>query len=206
VIIGWKNEYRPGFFGRRRDVKVLELDMQFGKGGWRLAHVVPIMGGAYTEDRYKTGTRHQAYAFVEACKKLYEESYYFYLVRHPDTVDFICSFGEVYDNALTNRESGLDYEKQEAFSTHIQDIAVRNVLARLGRRFEGNPEHPLQIRGPESEGWILNPGNIPFRTPEIITVPSLRPSWAGPGSVEDAWQSMKWVQTPIDDGIPDLEV
>jgi NAD dependent epimerase/dehydratase family enzyme len=90
--------------------------------------------------------------------------------------------------------SGQDYTKQEAFSTHIQDIAVRNVLRRLGVQFTGKNGKLLQIRSSDSEGFKYGPGNIPFAWPHLIQQPSLCPKWANQGSVEDLWQSNKMLQ------------
>jgi len=174
----WRSDHRPGYFGRRRDAKTAELNAKHGEGRWRLAWVA----GAFD------------FSFEKACTVFYEESYLRQLSAHPLEVDFICSFGECIDNAPTNVESGLDYTKQEAFSTHIQDIAVRNVLRRLGRKFDGPPDSLLVIRGVDSNGHRFGPGNVPFITPGLISQPSLVPAWGNRWSVEDFWQSNKWVQ------------
>lgn len=174
----WVNRYRPGFFGRRRDEIIAGLNVEFGKEGWRLRWLI--------YDR--------ALDFKQACQELYEESYYQFLRAHPELVEKITAYKDVYDNAETNVQSGLDYEKQEAYSTHIQDIAIRNALDRLGAKFHGT--ELAQVRGPDSVGWTLglNPGQVPFFAPETITKPSIAPRWALPNSVEDFWQSNKWVQ------------
>jgi hypothetical protein len=177
--MSWLNDHRPGYFGRSRDAKVAALDATLGKGLWRLAWVLPGEEGC---------------DFAEACKRFYEESYYLHLKDKPAELDFICTFGECIDNAPTNVRSGLDYTKQESYSTHIQDIAVRNVLQRVGRKFEGPPGKLLVIRSADSEGFRFGPGNVPFARPDLITQPSLCPKWANEGSVEDAWQSLKWIQ------------
>lgn len=185
---------RPGYFGRRRDERICELNQRFGAGSWMLMWEA---GGSLFD-------------FFNACRYLYEESYFQYFKDRPAEIDFVCSFHECYDNALTNVASGLDYMKQEAYSTHIQDIALRNVLRRLGRWFTlnktselsaflpgvlpGTASH-LQIRSKDSAGYRFGPGNIPFAWPQIITQPSLAPSWAKQKSVEDFWQSNKWVVT-----------
>jgi hypothetical protein len=176
----WRDTVRPGYFGRRRDEKIAALHKLHGEGDWRL---VWRLGGEDLD-------------FATACKRAYEESYLRHLVKRPDVVDRICSYTECFDNAETNVESGLDYTKQEAFSTHIQDIAVRNVVVLLGRRFEGSVGCLLQIRGPDSDGWKLglNPGAVSFFDRSLIIVPSLAPQWAGHGSVEDYWQSNKFLQ------------
>lgn len=174
----WKTVDRPGYFGRRRDEKIATLNENYGVGNWRLVW---------------TGNN-EALEFRDACELFYEKSYLYYLQGKPDEVDFICSFGECIDNAPTNVTSGLDYTKQEAFSTHIQDIAVRNALMRLGRKFEGPKDKILVIRSKDSEGFKFGPGNIPFAWPEWIMQPSLCPKWANHGSVEDFWQSNKVLQ------------
>lgn len=172
----WRDSHRPGYFGRRRDEKIEMLNVRFGPGNWRLVWKF----------------NNQPYSFEAACRLFYEESYYRHLSNMD--VDFICSFGECIDNARTNVASGLDYTKQEAFSTHIQDIAVRNVLVRLDRKFEGPADRILVIRSADSEGFRFNPGNVPFFEPGMIIQPELAPSWAKAGSVEAFWQSNKFVQ------------
>lgn len=174
----WTFDHRPGYFGKRRDEKIAYYDRQFGEGNWRLV--------------WRVGE--ETYDFVSACKNFYEESYYRYLKDRPADVDFICSYGECIDNAPTNVQSGLDYNKQESASTHIQDIAIRNVIARLGRRFDGPKSKILVIRGPDSEGFCFNPGNVPFHDQALIQVPQMSPSWAYDDSVESFWQSNKWLQ------------
>ena len=175
----WRRVERPGYFGRRRDQIVLGYDTKYGAGQWRLVWIVD--GGA-------------THTFEDACKYFYEESYYLYLKDRPDDVDFICEFTECMDNSPTNVHSGLDYTAQEAYSTHIQDIAVRNVLARLGRSFTGKRTELLVIRSADSAGFRFGPGNVPFYAPSAIMQPSKCPSWANRGSVEDFWQSNKWLQ------------
>lgn len=185
----WELLNRPGYFGRRRDEKIAALDAVWGKGKWGLRWIVKFPSPDVTAPDEVL-----QYDFATACKFFYEESYYRYLKARPEDVDFICSFGECIDNAETNVESGLDYDKQEAFSTHIQDIAVRNVLVRLGRKFEDpNRAKLLVIRSQSDNGYRFNPGNIPFFDKDQILTPSLSPRWAQQGSVEDFWQSNKFI-------------
>lgn len=176
--MAWREIGRPGFFGRRRDERIRQLDGMFGLGNWRL---VWTDGGRILE-------------FEEACRAFYEEAYFRHLSARQEDLDFICSFGECIDNAPTNVSCGCDYTRQEAFSTHIQDIAVRNVLRRLGRAFSGPPDSILVIRTKDDNGHRFGPGNIPFHEPSAIIQPSLRPWWAKEGSVEDFWQSNKILQ------------
>jgi hypothetical protein len=179
----WKRIGRPGYFGRRRDEKIKQLNEDFGKDEWKLVWVIDVdfLGGEVHYD------------FEQACKKLYEASYLKWFQENPLEIDLVCSYGECIDNAPTNVDSGLDYMKQEAFSTHIQDIAVRNVLAKMGRKFEGPKDKILVIRSQDSNGFKYGPGNIPFSEPWLIAQPSKCPKWANAGSVEDFWQSNKWI-------------
>jgi hypothetical protein len=171
----WVNVARPGYFGRRRDQKIAQFNARYGMDNWCIAHVVEDV----------------SYDFLEACQLFYEESYYFYLKDRPDDLDFICSFGECIDNAPSNIQAGCDYTHQEAFSCHIQDIAVRNVLRRLGRKFEATRQEILVIRSSDSNGFQFGPGNVPFYDPKLITQPEIVPGWANSKSVEAFWQSNK---------------
>lgn len=174
----WENHGRPGYFGRKRDEKIAKLNSFYGVDNWRLV---------WTDGNKEL-------EFTEACKEFYEESYFQYLANHPEDVEFIISFGECIDNAITNIASGCDYSKQEAFSTHIQDIAVRNAITRLGKFFSGPEDKILIIRTKDDNGYKFGPGNIPFYDPSLILAPSLHPWWANKGSVEDFWQSNKILQ------------
>lgn len=189
----WKPIERPGFLGRQRDAKVREWNSVYGTGNWRLAWRVMVdsrIGDA-------------SFPFLAACRYLYEPSYLVYLQSHPEQVDYICGFSEVIDNALSNIQSGLDYSKQEAASTHIQDIAIRNCLRLLGRKFEGGEKDGvLEVRGRKSNGARFSPGIIPH-VGLPIELPSLAPSWAAPNSVEDFWQSNKWLE--VAEGAPPPE-
>jgi hypothetical protein len=175
----WKNIERPGYFGRQRNVRVADFNQRFGAGSWRLAWAFG---------------KESAFEYAEACTRFYEESYFRWFSARPEAVDEVCSFCECIDNAPTNIASGCDYTIQESYSTHIQDIAVRNVLRRLGRRFEGGEGQVLVIRSADSEGFKFGPGNIPFMDVDQIVSPSKCPGWANKGSVEDFWQSNKFLQ------------
>lgn len=179
-----KLDSRPGYFGYKRDERVAELNSLHGECGWRLEWVIYNL----------SKTKRLFYVFEDACAVLYERSYYDWFSKRPEDLNYVCSFGECIDNSMTNMDSGIDYLHQEAKSTHIQDIALRNVLRTLGRKFEGPTNKILTIRGKDSNGFRFNPGQVPFFVPELITQPSLRQKWALPGSVEDFWQSNKWIR------------
>lgn len=173
----WRVVERPGYLGKKRDAKYQDWDRIYGKGGWRISWIV----------------RGKDYDFLTACKEFYEEAY-FQRMSVSNKLDYICSYGECIDNDESNIQSGCDYLKQESDCTHIQDIAVRNVLRRLGRKFEGPSDKILTIRSVDSNGYMLSPGRVMFHLPELILHPSKCPRWAKEGSVEDFWQSNKFLQ------------
>lgn len=184
----WRTVTRPGYFGRRRNQILLGYDANFGPGNWRLVWMAPDAA---------TGSNLML-DFVAACQQFYQESYVYYLQQHPKETDFICEFTECIDNSPSNIHSGCDYNIQESTATHIQDIAVRNALQILGRTFTAKRTELLVIRSHSSNGYRFSPGNIPFHRPEAIKQPSKRPLWAQPRSVEDFWQSNKYLQVRAD--------
>jgi len=50
----------------------------------------------------------------------------------------------MFNTSISNIESKLDYNRQETLNTHIQDIAIRRSVLRLGKQFKGNS--PLEVR------------------------------------------------------------
>lgn len=175
----WKNLKRPGFFGRNRDKIIADLNSTYGISKWHLIW------------KYEDTKNEE---FHEACLYYYEFSYVKYLEQNKQLLEQLSEYGECYDNAITNIQSGCDYNIQEAYSTHIQDIAVRNCMKILGYTFNGPQDKLLQIRHKEGLSTLLSPGFIPFYNPTAITQPSKCPQWANKGSVEDFWQSNKWIQ------------
>jgi len=188
----WENVRRPGYFGRSRDQKFAALDAEFGQGNWRVRWCISLPA--------PHRIARLGFDFEYACKNFYEMSYLAYLIFNSAELDYICSFEEVIDNGISNITSGFDYNKQESNATHIQDIAIRKVLKRLGLHFRPSksamidPHKVLVVRGPDTSGGHLNPGQVPFIWPHLIEMPSMRPDWAKPWSVEDFWQSNKYIQ------------
>ena len=172
--------YRPGYFGRRRDEKIQQLNALYGDGKWEL--------------RWVSSEFPDGFLFKTACIMFYEHSYMEWFNLFPEELDFITTnYGECIDNAISNIQSGCDYARQEAFSTHIQDIALRNVIADSEMEFKGPKNKILVIRSSDSNGHKYGPGNIPFYDSTLIETPSIRPRWANAGSVEDFWQSNKYI-------------
>ncbi|MBN2574456.1 MAG: nicotinate (nicotinamide) nucleotide adenylyltransferase [Deltaproteobacteria bacterium] len=170
--VAWQIITRPGYVGHRGARAGADNDVRFGKGGWTIAYLWG--GGVIGRD---------------AALSLYEDAYVHHLERHPDVLDWLCATAsEVYDTAPTNVASRLDFHAQEGGPTHLQDVALRRALLRLGRAFRG--DHLVQIRGRGSEGYRLNPGVVAFHAVDRIVRPTL-PGWWQAGSVEDFWQSNK---------------
>jgi hypothetical protein len=164
----------PGYFGKRRDQKHQEFDDKYGKGSWVIARAV--QGRIITD---------------EASMMLYEDGFYHHLKNNGDVLEWLINTAsDVYDNAETNVLSGLDYRVQENKSNHLQDIAIRRTLVRLGTWFRG--DHLVRVREPESEGFRLQPGQVPFHMPYLIRSPR-KEGWWLPGSIEDFWQANKVV-------------
>lgn len=182
----WKLVYRPGILGTKRNKVVSSWNETYGKDHWKLIWRAP---GLFTE---AFGV-YEWFEFADACKNFYEKSYIEFFKKNPEQLDYVCQFGECIDNAATNTASGLDYMVQESKSTHIQDIAIRASLKALGRIFEGPKDRLLVVRGSSENGGHLSPGVVPFFNPRLIEVPSKAPTWASKGSVEDFWQSNKWL-------------
>ncbi|MDF1661985.1 MAG: hypothetical protein P1V97_09445, partial [Planctomycetota bacterium] len=182
----WEVKERAPYFGGRK--KQLIAEIQERLGDFRIAYEFE---GAVIER--------------DSALQLYEDAYYFFLKRQPELLDWLVqTAAEVYDTEPENVASGMDYGAQEpSKATHLQDIAIRRVLLRLGRSFEG--ADLLEIRGVRSRGYVLNPGVVPFHRPECIQQPEWKATWSVPGSVESFWQSNKVIVVPIKKPDPEPE-
>ena len=165
---------RPGYSGRRKTERTKEWNSKYGEGNWD----------------YMWKWEELWLDFEGACR-IYEDAYFQDSFNREDLWKHLFSIAsEFYDNVETNVDSGYNYNIQEAYSTHIQDIAARNVGRRRGWKLEGN--RLVQIRGPDSEGHQLMPGIVPFHEPERIIEPRIEiPKWAGHNSVESWYQNAK---------------
>jgi hypothetical protein len=181
----WETVQRqPGYFGAKREEKHAAFDQTYGVGQWRIAWELPI------------GTTSLVLSFEEMCRLCYEEAYVRFLSANPDLLaELIQVASNVYDDAVSNIASGFCYSAQETGRTHVQDIAIRCALARLGTWFQG--DQPIQIRAKQGEhrlSPILSPGDVPFHLPESIVQPQVEKWWWKPDSVEAFYQSNKIVQ------------
>lgn len=181
-ISNWETVNRPGYLGKRRDEAHKDWDCSFGPGRWRLAWTL----GDIVLER-------------PLALQVYEDAFYVAAVKEPKLVEFLTAYKECYDTAPSNVEAGLSYDVQETPSNHLHDVAWRRVLARLGRRFEGNVNRLLHIRWKESEGYLLNPGIISFHLPRLIEspTPGEKEPWWYEGTVEDWYQRNKVLQVKV---------
>jgi hypothetical protein len=158
--------------GRRREAIVQRRDELFGEGNWR-------QGWSY---------RGEVIGWEQAVQ-LYEDAYLELIRSKPWLLGWICrAASDVYDNDVSNVDSGLDYALQETQATHLQDIAVRRAVVRLGRALQG--DHLVEIHGHLTEGARLSPGVVPFHEQQEI-LPCAKDDWWEPQSVEAFWQHNK---------------
>lgn len=169
----WQVVAVPGFAGRNKTRRDRKNDELYGKGSWK------------TVFRWGDLLIERVFAL-----QLYEDAYVEFFKRESGKLEWLAQNAcDVYDNAESNVDSALDYAIQETNATHLQDIAVRRSLLRLGRPFHGN--RLIQIRGPDSEGYALNPGLVPFHMPALIVANDQCPDWAETDSIEAFWQCNK---------------
>lgn len=206
----------PGFSGEEKVRRQALLDDRFGPDGWRLGHVV------------RGHVLPPAAAIAE-----YEASYRAFLRANRPLVAFLAeACGNVYDNAVRNVFDD-DYLQPHTASNHYQDISVRRVIGELvgdpawpevtatepgevdlldlgtGRR-ERVPRASgmrgdglLQIREPDSPGFMLSPAVVPVHDPDLITTLPGRMEWyhlegCGHHSVEAFWQMSKVLEVRYD--------
>jgi hypothetical protein len=190
--MAWKDLGRPGYFGSKRSKVFGTLDHLFGEGNWRIS--------------WKWLGQNTDFKF--ACH-LYEDAYYSDSSKREGLWrKLLEEASEVYDYKKEDISSGFDYEIQRGEATHLQDIAIRRVVARRGWKFKG--KKPVQIRSHKSYlGSQLSPGKVPFHLPEHIIQGLGTDSeliekisgknkplviWWDKYSVEDFYQSNKFLQ------------
>jgi hypothetical protein len=163
----------------------------------------------------------------------YEQAYRLFLRERRPLVAFLAEHcGNVYDDAVEN-VLDVDYDQPHTVSNHYQDIAVRRVIAELADDAawpEVRPTEPgeadlvdlgtgrtervpraygfrggalLQIREPDSPGFMLSPAVVPVHDPTLISTLPGRQEWyhlegCGHLSVEAFWQMSKVVEVRYD--------
>ncbi len=172
IIDDWAILGRPGFAGKQKRQKRKELLDKFDEGNWKIAHLY--------EDELLS---------QEEALNHFENSYQKFFEDNPEILEWLLHTArDIYDNQETNVNSGFDYSIQETDDAHLHDIAIRRVLQKMEKEFQG--ELLLQIRGENSEGFILSTGQVPFYKPKLIQRKQLK-GWWGKNSIESYWQSNK---------------
>lgn len=167
IILG-----RPGYAGKKKKLRRNELEEKFGSGNWKTLHLV----------NNKLLSREEAL-------DLYETGYYHYFKDNPEILEWLVTYAkDIYDIAPSNVDSRLDYSIQETDAAHLHDIAIRRSIRKLEKEFLGDVL--LEIRGEDSEGFILSPSQVPFHQPDLILKPQLKGWWIK-NSIESFWQSNK---------------
>jgi len=173
--MNWKTIDRPGYIGKQRAERQAIWNERYGPENWRIAYA---WGNAIINR--------------EIALQLYEDAYYEFFKANSEKLAWItANASDVFDTAPTNVSAGLDYTHQETPDNHIQDIAIRRSVLRLGKTFRGG--RLIQVRSSRSEGYELNPGLIPFHLPEMILNPRMA-GWWSHDSIEDFYQSNKVFQ------------
>lgn len=183
MTVRWKTVDRPGYMGDARDRLHSEWNSKYGAYCWRLAWE---FGDLILEKTMAI--------------QVYEDGYFEYFrgENGRGQADWLVRMAsDVYDTAETNVSSGLDYSRQETSNNHLHDIAIRRAFVRLGISFKG--DHLVWVRGPDSEGYRFNPGNVPFHYRELIYAGEIvnasgKNQWWGANTIEDFYQKNKVLQ------------
>ncbi len=174
----WKIVERPGYLGKKRNECYSLWDQKYGKGNWKISF--------FWDNKIIS---------KEEGIKIYEDAYYEYFKNNPLILEWLTKrASDIYDTALTNIHSKLDYNIQETENNHIHDIAIKKAVLRNGHAFVG--DHIVQIRWVESEGFLLNPGIVPFHKPEMILKEDIndygnKGFWWKKNTIEDFYQKNK---------------
>lgn len=176
---GWVDVERPGHLGTQRRDRMSAWEAEFGPGRWRLVWRIDAVFHPW-----------------EAALCLYEDAYH---RRLSDDADLrhrlIRTARDVYDRDPSDVVSRLDYASQRGTGHHLQDVAVRRTLVRLGGWFAGDRLVCLRRGGGAADelgGW-LDSSVVPFHRPDLIVRPELD-GWWERGSVEAFYQSNRILQ------------
>lgn len=169
---GWRVELQTvGYLGKHRDAKFAEWTSEYGEWmfGWRFGDVM--------------------LDFLGVCQ-VYEDAYFWLFLARPSVMlRLSLEAKDVYDDEESNVLSGLDYLRQETGRTHIQDIAIRRSMLRMGQTFGGDKLIRIrQEKGDHPLSMTLSPGKVPFHLPHVIRDPQLE-GWWDHDSVESFYQT-----------------
>ena len=155
-------------------------DDEFGPGKWRLV--------------WRVGSASHSW---QGALCLYEDAYHTRISDDPSLLQrLVATARDVYDRDPSDVRSGLDYAVQHDVAHHLQDIAVRRTLVRLGTWFTGEELVRLRRGRGGSSGALgdeLDSSVLLFHRPDLISRPELGGWWEA-GSVEAFYQSNRLLQ------------
>jgi hypothetical protein len=186
----WKTIEHPGYLGKKRDELFALWNQKYCDEYWRLG--------------WEWGERVVSKDFAV---QIYEDAYYEFFKKNKETLEWVLTKKDVWDTAISNINSGIDYNIQETPNTHIHDIAIRRAILRLGVWFRG--EDLLEVRWKKSEGYSINPGVVPFHLPYLIQKGDPKDYgnkgiWWNKNTIEDFYQRNKVLQIKMPDFVDDM--
>ena len=178
----WLTVERPGWFGEAKENILQNFDKQYGAGNWRIRH--------------QLGPR--LLDFREALR-IYELCYEMHFLD-PHTRYLWTNLFKIAKNIWTEQPSdtgsGTNYYMQNAKAPHYEDIAIRIIMEKYQKRFEG--EKLIRIRADSKDvvGIALSSIHIPFIFPKFIEPSFPETLWWNrhEGSLEHFWHCNKVLQ------------
>lgn len=165
------DEKIPRLSEHRHEI-VQKYNNQYGENNWRFA--------------WRYG--HNYLNFLEACAK-YEEAFAQHFNEHPEKLGYLSkNASDLYDTNPSNIKSGTEYTRQEDSSTHLQDIAIRRIMAKLNIPFNGTKLIQIRSTSEDPVGATLTPLKVPFHEPAMVLTDKENPT------IEDFWQCNRVIQ------------
>lgn len=127
-----------------RDKFISSVNKQVGKGNWYWC--------------FKAGKRLYSWQWG---MQLYEDAYYKFISSDISLVKELVSYSNVFEINRHDVDSKADYKHQQHSADHVQDIAIRRCLIRLGVWFKGR--EILDLNSSK-----FNHSKITFHLPHLI--------------------------------------
>lgn len=178
----WTTIEQPGWYGEAKNQRLAEYDRLYGSGNWRIRH--------------RLGPR--LLDFPEAVR-LYELCYELHFLN-PDTrylwTALFKQASEVWTELESDIESGRNYSIQLAPAPHYEDIAIRIIMDRYGKKFKGAELVRIRADSDNPIGVGLSSIHIPFVFPQFIEADNNGVQWWNrhKGSLEHFWHVNKELQ------------
>lgn len=177
----WKTVERPGWYGEATAERLAGYDQKYGQGNWRIRH--------------RLGTRLLDFAEATRVYEMCYEAHFLYPHTRYLWTDMFRRAREVWTELESDVESGLDYSIQKAPAPHYEDIAIRTIMQRYGKSFQGDKLLRIRADSDDVTGVALSSIHVPFLWPEFIE-PYPKVEWWNrhKGSLEHFWHANKELQ------------